>query len=170
MKNKRVFLFLVGLVILGMVINSCKKQTQDPIEQLFTGGRWQLASVTATYYTGSQQDSTVTLNTDTTCQGQYFTFYTNNTCTFSNFDCLTQTSPVASWSLTPNELYLQANVVCKDTSKTGSSMPFSNAQVETLGQYSMVLNIGDIQPNYSLTQPRVIYTYGFVREKLNGSD
>ncbi|HZY35234.1 MAG TPA: hypothetical protein VFE53_01220 [Mucilaginibacter sp.] len=165
MKNKRILLFLLALVAIASSVNSCKKQSQSAIEQLFTGGYWELASVTATYYTGNTVDSTAALNTDTVCQaGQKFTFYTNNTCTYTNFDCLTQTSPAASWSLTGNQLYLQANVVCKDTTKKGSSMPFAYAQIENLGQFSLVLNIGDIQPNYSLTQKRVIYQYGFIRQ------
>jgi hypothetical protein len=166
MKNKCLFLLLLGPILTSIGINSCKKQSQSPIEQLFTGGYWQLASVTATYYTGNQQDSVVTLNTDTACQaGQKFTFNTNNTCTYTNFDCIPQTSPSATWSLTPNQLYLQANVVCKDTSAKGHSMPFAYAQIENLGQFSLVLNIGDIAPNYSLTQKRIIYQYGFIRQK-----
>jgi hypothetical protein len=171
MKNKRVLFFLLGVVGIGLVVNSCKKQTQNPVEQLFVGGQWQLASVTASYYTGNALDSTVTLNSDTVChQQQYFTFYANNTCTYTNFDCLTQSPAAASWSLTGNEVYLQAGVVCKDTTAKGSSMPFAYAEIVNLGQYSLVLNIGDIQPNYSLTQLRVIYQYGFVRQKLNGVD
>jgi hypothetical protein len=165
MKNKRLLLFLLALIGIAVGVNSCKKQSQSPIQQLFTGGYWELASVTATYYTGNQEDSTVNLNTDTVCQaGQIFTFYTNNTCTYTNFDCINQKSATASWSLTPNQLYLQANVVCKDTTAKGSSTPFAYAQIENLGQFSLVLNIGDIQPNYSLTQPRVIYQYGFIRQ------
>ena len=166
MKNKPLFLLLLAFVLMGVGINSCKKQSQSPVESLFTGGYWELASITATYYTGNQQDSLVTLNSDTLCHAtQEFTFLSNNTCTYTNFDCLTQTTTPASWSLTPNQLYLQANVVCKDTTAKGSSTPFAYAQIENLGQFSLVLNIGDIQPNYSLTQKRVIYQYGFIRQK-----
>lgn len=166
MKNKRFFLYFLALIVAAIGVNSCKKQSQSPIQQLFTGGYWELASVTATYYTGNAVDSTVNLNTDPACQaGQAFTFNTNNTCTYTNFDCITQTTPAAAWSLTPNQLYLQASVVCKDTSAKGSSMPFAYAQIVNLGQFSLVLNIGDIQPNYSLTQKRIIYQYGFIRQK-----
>jgi hypothetical protein len=158
-------------VAISLVVNSCKKETQSPIEQLFTGGTWQLASVVATYYTGNTQDSTKTLNSDTVCSlQQYFTFFTNNTCTYTNFDCLTQTPAAASWSLASNDLYLQAAVVCKDTTEKGSSIPFADAQIVSLGHFSLVLNIGDIQPNYSLTQKRVIIQYGFIRQKVNGVD
>ena len=166
MKNKRIFLFLLSLVVVSIGVNSCKKQSQSPIQQLFTGGFWELASITATYYTGNQQDSVVSLNSDTVCHAtQKFTFLSNNTCTYTNFDCLTQTTAAASWSLTSNQLYLQANVVCKDTTAKGSSMPFAYAQIENLGEFSLILNIGDIAPNYSLTQKRVIYQYGFIRQQ-----
>jgi hypothetical protein len=171
MKRKSTFWFLICLTGIGLMVNSCKKQTQSPIQSLFTGGTWQLASVFAFNYIGNTQTTTDTLNADTTCHlTQFFTFNTNNTCTYTNFDCLTQTPAAASWTLTPNQLYLEANVVCKDTTKAGSSTPFSNAKIINLGQFSMVLQTGDIQPNYSLTQPRRIVQYGFVRQKVNGSD
>lgn len=152
-----------------MVINSCKKMNQNPIQALFTGGTWQLASVMAFNYVGPSQISTDTLNT-TCLLTQNFTFNTNNTCTYTNFDCIMQTPQAAQWSLTPNELFLQTNIVCKDTTAAGSSMPFSYAQILNLGQYSLVLQTGDIQPNYSLTQHRRIIQYGFVRQKVNGVD
>jgi len=166
MKSTRWLLIFTGLFI-ALVINSCKKSSQSPIQALFTGGQWQLSSVQVTYYTGNSQDSIVTISTPCI---QDFTFSANNTCTYSNFDCITQTSPVAQWSLTGNQLYLQTNMVCKDTTTAGSSMPFSNAQIFNLGQFSLVLQTGDIQPNYSLTAKRKIIQWGFVREKLNGVD
>jgi hypothetical protein len=171
MKNKRLFLLFMGLII-TLIANSCKKTTQSPIQQLFTGGTWQLASVQAFNYTGNTLMSTDTLNTDTACHStQFFTFYTNNTCTYTNFDCIQQTPPTATWSLSQNQLFLTANVVCKDTSSaTGSSMPFAYAQIINLGQFSLVLLTGDIQPNYSLTKPRRVVQYGFIRQKLaNGT-
>ena len=171
MKNKRFFLFLTGLVLVSLVVNSCKKDTQSPIKQLFTGGTWQLASVYAVNYIGNQAVSMDTLNTDTACHAtQFFTFNTNNTCTYTNFDCITQSPAAASWTLTPNQLFLETNIVCKDTTKVGSSMPFANAEIINLGQFSLVLLTGDIQPNYSLTKPRRTVQYGFIRQKLAGSD
>jgi hypothetical protein len=170
MKNKRIFLLLT-IVIISIVVNSCKKDSQGAIQSLFLGGTWQLASVLAFNYTGNTQTSIDTLDNDTTCHStQFFTFPTNNTCTYTNFDCITQTPPVASWSLSANQLFLMANVVCKDTTAAGSSMPFSNAAVINLGQFSMVLQTGDIAPNYSLTKKRRIVQYGFIRQKLAGSD
>ena len=171
MKRKSTFWFLLCLTGIGLMVNSCKKQTQSPIQSLFTGGTWQLASVFAFNYIGNTQTTTDTLNADTACHlTQFFTFSANNTCTYTNFDCITQTPAAASWTLAPNQLYLEANVVCKDTTKAGSSTPFSNAKIINLGQFSMVLQTGDIQPYYSLTQPRRIVQWGFVRQKLNGTD
>ena len=166
MKKTRWLLILTGLMI-AVVVNSCKKSGQSPIQSLFTGGQWQLASVQVTYWTGNVTDTTITINTPCV---QDFIFNADNTCTYSNFDCITQTTPPAQWTLTGNQLFLQTNVVCKDTTAAGSSMPFSNAAIQTLGQYSLVLQTGDIQPNYSLTAPRKIITWGFVRQKLNGVD
>jgi hypothetical protein len=145
MKVKRLILLLL-ILITGLVINSCKKNTISPISALFTG-KWQLASVIATYYTGNTQDSIVTLNTS--CDSaQVFTFNANNTCTYTNFDCLSQPTASGQWSLTQNQLYLQANVVCKDTTAAGSSKPFLYAQIYNLGNFSLVLKTGDIKPNY----------------------
>jgi hypothetical protein len=177
MKSKQPYFFLTCLIIVALIVNSCKKQTQNPIQALFTGGTWQLASVLKLNFTGNTLDSTDTLNTDTACHStQFFTFYTNNTCTYTNFDCLTQTPPAASWTLSANQLFLQSNVVCKDTSIVngavviGSSQPFLNSAIITLGQFSMVLQTGDIQPNYSLTKKRTVYQFGFIRQKLAASN
>jgi hypothetical protein len=167
MKSKYLLLILAGLFV-ALVINSCKKDNTNPIQTLFTGGTWELASVMAFNYTGDQLESVDTLN-ETCQQSQFFTFNADNTCTYTNFDCMTQTSAPAHWALTSNQLYLQTNLVCKDTTAAGSSMPFANAAIFNLGQFSLVLHTGDIQPNYSLTKPRRIVEYGFIREKLVGS-
>lgn len=162
MKIKYILPLLTGLVACTFFY-SCKKTNQTSIHALFSGGRWQLASVTATYYTGNTQDSTKVL-TDSCSTTQFFTFQSDNTCTYLNFDCIPQ-SPSGSWSLSPNQLFLYAQVVCRDTSAAHNSAPFSNAQIVNLGQYSMVLRTGDVQPNYSLTKKRRIIEYGFIRQK-----
>jgi len=163
MKSKRALLIITGLLTV-LIINSCKKSTISPIQQLFSGGTWELASLQTTYYTGNTADSTVT-DSSTCLTNQFFTFNADYTCTYTNFDCITQTSAAAAWSLTGNQLYLQAAVVCKDTTTAGSSTPFAYAQILNLGVYSMVLNTGDIHPNYSLTAKRKIIQYGFIRQK-----
>lgn len=161
MKNKHSLLLIAGF-LMSMVINSCKKDNQNTIQMLFTHGYWQLAFVTETYFTGNTTVSTDTLNTNCNLT-QKFTFNINGSCTYTNFDCVSQPVATGQWSLTTNQLYLQSNVVCKDTSLAGSSKPFSNAQINNLGQYSLVLITGDIQPNYSLTKPRRQIQYGFIR-------
>jgi len=168
MKNKRSLLIFAAL-LLAISINSCKKNNQSPIQSLFTGGKWVLASVLAFNYIGNTQVSIDTLNT--ACDSsQYFIFNKDNTCTFTNFDCIKQVSQPARWTLSPNQLFLQANVVCQDTVAADNSMPFANAGIQNLGQFSLVLQTGDIEPNYSLTKPRRIVQYGFVRQQLNGTD
>src|SRR3978361_680658 len=127
MKNKRFFLLLTGLAI-ALIINSCKKTSQNPIESLFTVGTWQLASVQVFNYTGNTLILTQTL-TDSCKSTQFFTFSKDNTCVYTNFHCINQTSASAKWSLTPNQLFLIADVVCKDTSATGTSMPFIYAHI-----------------------------------------
>jgi hypothetical protein len=168
MKKRHLLLLLSGMLV-ALVINSCKKDNQTAIKSLFTGGTWQLASVTATNYTGNTETSTETLN-DSCSTTQFFTFNADNTCTYTNFDCITQAPPSASWTVTPNQLFLNANVVCKDTTAAGSSIPFANAQIINLGQFSLILQTGDIAPNYSLTKKRRIVQYGFIRQKLTGTD
>jgi hypothetical protein len=169
MKKKRLLLFLTVLILIGLVVNSCKKDSLSPIQQLFTGGTWRLASIQDTLFVGNTEIAVDTLNT--TCDStQNFTFYTNNTCTYTNFDCLAQSPPAGQWSLAPNERILQANIVCKDTTATGSSMPFANAKILNLGQFSLILETGDFQANYSLTARRRVVVYGFIRQKVNGSD
>ena len=167
MKNKRLLLLLTGLVT-AFVINSCKKDNQSAISALFTGGTWQLASVQTFNYTGNTLTSTLA-STDSCITTQFFTFHTDNTCSYTNFDCLSQTSPGAKWSLAPNQLYLMSEVVCKDTSAAGTSQPFIYAQIINLGDNSLVLRTGDVQPNYSLTKLRKIVQYGFIRQKVAGT-
>ncbi|MDP9078261.1 MAG: hypothetical protein M3O71_12590 [Bacteroidota bacterium] len=157
---KKRYLLLLSVVLIGLVINSCKKTGQNAIPALFSGGTWQLASIETATYTGNTQLTDTTVND--TC-GQYFTFKPDFTCTYTNFNCLTQSSS-GTWALTPNQLYLNADMTC-DSTTTTKTKPFINAQIITLGVYSMVLNTGDIAPNYSLTKPRKIVKYGFIRQK-----
>ncbi len=156
--------FIVSLLLLSVLCNSCKKETQSSIQTLFTRGTWELATVTVIVSVGSVEEFKDTLNTDCD-KKQLFTFSADGTCTYTNFQCENQ-SATGKWSLSPDQLYLKSDMVCKDTSKvgTGKITPFANAQINTIGQYGMVLITGDIQ-NYSPTQRRTVYRYGFVRQK-----
>ena len=166
MKNNKSSFLLLAIILTALVINSCKKDNTGSIKTLFTGGKWQLASVMAFNYVGNTQISTDTLNN--TCQlTQFFTFNTDNTCSYTNFDCITQTSSVAPYTLTPNQLFLNTSIVCKDTTLAGSSAPFVNAAIINLGRYSLILQTGDITPNFSLTKKRRIIQYGFIRQNTS---
>jgi hypothetical protein len=132
------------------------------VENLLPGGNWILASVLVNHIVAGVT-TTDTLNT--TCNAtQTFTFNANKTCTYSNFDC-NSNQPVASgtWSLSSNQLYLNCNLTCKDS--TGNNIqPFANAQIQNLGNYSLVLETGDFGTYYPPTQHLTVYIYGFIRQ------
>ncbi|MGZ3756818.1 MAG: DUF5004 domain-containing protein [Mucilaginibacter sp.] len=164
MRYKTPLFFLLGVALIGLVINSCKKDTSGSIPTLFTQGKWQLASVLVTHTNGN---ITVIDTLNTTCDStQVFTFNTDNTCTYTNFDCIPQVSK-GTWSLTSDQLTLNAQVTCKDTTSAHSSKPFSNAQIVTLGQYSMVLQTGDYDIIPTATNKTNVIRYGFVRQKTS---
>jgi hypothetical protein len=164
MKSKIPLLFVLGLVLINLLSNSCKKDNQTSIQSLLSNGNWQLASVYRAQYVGDTLKHIDTLNTlcDTT---QIFSFASDNTCTYTNFDCVHQPRASGHWSLSTDQLYLTSDIVCKDTTAAGSSKPFLNAQVFNLGQFSLTLRTGDIQ-NYTQSTKRKVMRYGFVRQKL----
>ncbi|MES2378977.1 MAG: lipocalin family protein [Bacteroidota bacterium] len=163
MKSKLPFLFISGLILINLLSNSCKKDKQNNIEALFSSGSWQLASVRYTISVGDTIKLDTVLNTkcDTT---QVFTFKEDKSCTYTNFDCIHQPTAKGNWALSENNLFLSSDIVCKDTTKVGSSKPFANAQIYNIGQYSLVLLTGDIQ-NYTINTKRKVIRYGFVRQK-----
>lgn len=168
MKNKIILFFIAGLVLTGIAVNSCKKDNTTSIQTLFTTGRWQLASVLVYHYLGSSQTGIDTFNTtcDTT---QFFTFPTNNTCTYTNYHCVHQPIANGTWSLTHDQLFLLVNIACTDTLAGGKGTatvhPFVYTKIITLGPYSMILQTGDIGAYYTSTTKRTIYQYGFVHQK-----
>jgi hypothetical protein len=164
MKNKLSYLLIPAIISIALFINSCKKDNQSSINTLLTRGAWQLSSVRITESVGDTVKLDTTLNTcDTT---QLFTFYADNTCTYTNFNCKRQPIAKGNWNLTPNRLFLASNIVCQDTTAAGSSKPFTYCAINTLGNYSMVLYTGDIV-NYTTTSRRRILRYGFVRQKAS---
>jgi hypothetical protein len=165
MRNKIPLLFISGLILINLFSNSCKKDKQTSIQTLFATGKWQLASVEKTISVGDTTKLDTILNTtcDTT---QLFTFNADNTCSYTNFDCIHQPPASGHWSLSGDQLYLITDVVCKDTTAVGSSKPFALAKIENIGQYSLVLSTGDIQ-NYTSVTRRTVVRYGFVREKAS---
>ena len=179
-------LFLAGITAIALIVNSCKKDSQNNIETLLTTNQWQLASVQVTHYLGSvQQGLTDTIGADCTLT-EIFKFNADKTCTYSNFDCVPQ-NVSGHWALTSGQLVLTSDITVKesittrDSTATGSEVdtlttppagvttvtvkPFATAQIYNLGQYSLVLKTGDLQSFYLPTQKRTITQYGFVRVK-----
>jgi hypothetical protein len=164
MRYKTPLIFLSGVALIGLAINSCKKDTSGTIPTLFTQGKWQLASVLRTRTNGN---ITVIDTLNATCDStQVFTFNTDNTCSYTNFDCIQQ-SKTGTWSLTPDQLTLQAAVTCDDSTSLHSSQPFGNAQIVTLGLYSMVLQTGDYDIIPTPTNKTTVVRWGFIRQKTS---
>lgn len=164
MKNKIPFLFVLSLVLINVLSNSCKKDKQTSLQTLFTNGKWQLSTVIVTTTT---VDTSIVDTLNTTCDTtQLFTFNADNTCTYTNFQCKDQPMATGRWSLSEDQLYLNSDIVCQDTisSGTGSSKPFASAQIFNLGQYSLVLQTGDLQSNPTIKK-RTVIRYGFIRQK-----
>jgi len=163
MRNKLILFCSIWAVLIAFTTTSCKKTTQDYIPTLLTTGQWQLASVMVFHYTGALRDTVDTLNT--TCNLiQTFKFNTDKTCTYTNFDCITQ-SATGHWALSQNELLLNTDLKTTDTVASENSVPFKSAQISNLGQYSFIIQTGDLATYYSPTQKRKITVYGFIRVK-----
>jgi len=174
MKNKKILfsLTVAVLVIAGLVINSCKKDNQNSVETLLTRGKWQLASVLVYNFVGSSQvGATDTLNTN--CDStQIFTFNTDNTCSYTNFECIPQKKSTGNWTLSSDQLTLISNMLCADTLIGGLpdpnlTKPFINTKIINLGQYSLILQTGDVNTFYTPTTKRRIVQYGFVHQVAN---
>ena len=162
MKNKTLPLFLLGFVLITLLVNSCKKDKQATIESVLTSSGWQLASVTQTTYLGEAILTTENLNTSCSLT-QIFSFKADNTCTYTNFECLLQNAS-GSWALSPDKLTLYVDMVSQDSTAAGSSKPFATTRIINLGLYSMVVETGPVS-NFSTTVPRKIRRYGFVKQK-----
>lgn len=164
MKNKYPLIFLSGLIIISLVSNSCKKDNSGTIENLMTRGTWQLASIIVSNYLGGNNTSTDTLNTKCGLN-QTFSFTTDGTCTYQDFACIQQ-NVKGSWSLSDDKLTLISTLSCQDTTSTGApttTKPFYGARIVNVGQFSLVLETGDINTYYLPTQVRHIRRYGFIR-------
>lgn len=163
---------------MGLLFNSCKKENDGSyINSLITSGVWRLASVRTELLHGDTTKLRDTLNTDCS-RLQVFTFKTDGSCTYDNFHCIQQATN-GTWRLTTamnvnttvvstnlaDSVFLSSNMVCKDTSKAGSSRPFARVRVTNLGQNSLVLE--NIKTDTVYRTPvvvlrRLITRYGFI--------
>lgn len=159
-KKRLLALFCIGT--LAMAANSCKKDNQDFLFHYLTAQPWELASVQVTTYIGSQQISSVIL--DDCALSQSFVFNADNTCSYANFACKSNTAK-GSWQFGEGRIYLNSDIQCADTTLDGTARdtlnhPFTNAKIQNLGSYSFVLTLGD--GYYTSTTRRVIRQLSFV--------
>ena len=154
--------FIALMAVVCIIINSCKRDNVDNISTLLTSGYWQLASVRQVKFLGDTQLS----DTTTTCDSvQTFTFNKDKTCTFVNFGCAANRIN-GSWSLNSTKLFLMSDLTAPDS--TGKPyQPFGYTRISNLGDYSLVLETGDIQNYYNATDRRTLYRWGFVRIKTS---
>jgi hypothetical protein len=161
MNNKKIYFLLAGLLIAGLFLNSCKKEKQTSIPSLFTYGVWQLGSIQEAKYLGSTRLSLDTIQADST---QIFAFNSDMTCSYTNFD--DKASVVnGTWSLSDTKLFMSSTITFPEVTSAGTKQPFINCHLLNVGEYSLVMEAGDIQTYYNATDRRTIRTYGFVRIK-----
>ncbi|WP_374951288.1 DUF5004 domain-containing protein [Mucilaginibacter sp.] len=168
MNTKHICFLSVCIIAIAVFINSCKKEDKSNIPNLLTTGTWQLASLQVDHYIGDSKIKTDTLNADCDTT-QLLTFFKDNTCTYTNFDCKVQPTAKGKWTLADNRLYLTSDITVLDATKAGKSQPFTQVQIANLGQFSLVFNTGDIGAYYTTTQPRTITRYGFIRQKATSA-
>ena len=161
MKNKNIYFFIAGLFVISLLANSCKKEKLTSIPSLLTTGKWQLGSIQEYHYLGSQQTSLDTIKIDST---QIFKFNQDMTCSYTNFDNKAGTL-TGRWSLDNTSLYLFADITFPEVTSAGTKQPFINSHMTSLGEFSLVMETGDIQTYYNATDKRTIRRYGFVRIK-----
>ncbi|RYU90817.1 hypothetical protein EWM62_09250 [Mucilaginibacter terrigena] len=161
MKKRNLYFLLAGLLVISFFANSCKKEKQSSIAGLLTYGKWQLGTVMEYKYLGDSQQSVDTLECDS---AQIFVFNDDKTCSYTNFDCAPATVN-GTWSLSDNKLFLFADITYPEITSAHTKQPFINSRIANLGEFSMVLETGDLQTYYTATDNRTIRRYGFTRIK-----
>ncbi len=137
--------------MLILLVNSCKKDNNDTPAYFLTQGKWQLASVQIFHFVGDVQQKQTKADTVLINCTQTVVFKNDNTCTFSNFKCNNTLN--GSWQIDPNSLILKSQ---------GLDTLSKDARIITLGQYSLVVQTGDISTYYKATTVRNITVYGYV--------
>ncbi|MES2268232.1 MAG: hypothetical protein V4520_15835 [Bacteroidota bacterium] len=163
MNKKKTYSLLAGMLLLGFMLNSCKKEKTESLQSLFTNGKWQLGSVIEYKYLGGQETDRDTLDCDL---AQTFKFNDDMTCSYTNLDCKENTVS-GRWSLSDTRLFLNADITYPTVTSAGTKQPFINSRINNLGDFSMVLETGDLQTYYTSTDRRTIRRWGFIRIKPN---
>ena len=155
-KSKLLFLFIILLV--GVAINSCKKDNvQTSLANFLTERPWKLALLQRFAYVNSALVRTDTLQTSCALT-QTLTFSPANMYSYQNYACATGTIN-APWSFTADNQYLNLNSVISVNSAGKQNV----ARVINLGQYSLVFDAGDINVTPATTTDSVIvFRYGFI--------
>jgi len=161
---KKKYLVPLLLIVAGIAVNSCKKDTAGSVDNLIARGTWQLASVMRFNYVGGTNVSIDTLKAQCSGDPQTFTFNNDNTCSYTNFSCIPQNAK-GLWKFSDDKLTLISSLSAQDTlgKATVTATPFINARIMNLGQYSMILETGDLSSYYLSTDKRHIKRYGFIR-------
>ncbi len=158
---------MVTVLSITGLINACKKDDQTPLKNYLSNpayGNWQLASLYAVHFKRNTNPVTDTLAASCGAAAQAFTFNTDGTCTYQNFQCGGATNK-GSWSIQTDSLVLHANVQVKDSTARASnflSRPFNIAQIINLGRNSLVIKTGDINSYYPDTATHTYYRYSFI--------
>jgi hypothetical protein len=167
-KSKLPVIAVLAVMLSGWFISSCNKGDEEQTISSFLtdrDGLWRLASLRVETLHGDTSKRRDTLNTNCVFN-QTFTFNNDGTCTYENFSCIGQTTK-GNWELTTTDsVIFRSNMVCKDTTKAGTGMPFAKAQVLNLGQNSLVLQV--VKTDTFLRKPLVVLrrrisNYGFIR-------
>jgi len=164
-KNKTPLILVLALMLSGWLISSCNKGNEDfTVSNFLTDreGKWLLASIRSETFHGDTSKRRDTLNKNCGLD-QSFTFRTDGSCTYKNFNCIEQTND-GKWELnTADSVIFRSNMVSKDS--TGSIVPFAKAQVLNLGQNSLVLQVVKTDTLFSkplVVLRRRVINYGFI--------
>ncbi|MFD1255663.1 hypothetical protein ACFQ3S_02540 [Mucilaginibacter terrae] len=167
-KSKLPVVIVLAFMLSGWFISSCNKGDEEQTISTFLtdrDGLWRLASLRVETLHGDTSKRRDTLNTNCVFN-QSFTFKPDGTCTYEDFSCLDQTTN-GTWELaTTDSVIFRSNMVCKDTTVTGTGRPFAKAQVLNLGQNSLVLQVvrtDTLRKTPLVVLRRRISNYGFIR-------
>lgn len=151
-KGSILIVLIIGVTLL--LVNSCKKDNNDQLSYYLTNGPWSLASQQVFHFVGDTLKKTDTINLACT---QKLSFNSDNSSAYQNYKC-NSINGTGSWNISTDNLTLQSPIIL------GPDTLFKNAQIINLGQYSLVLQTGSINPFYTSKTVRTITRYGFIHQ------